>query len=102
MEDTPSDSGRDVIDRNLWVSSAHKINSAEIFYNRLATRTQRISAKSIAATPAGSILFIGVAVLIADTVYELYSDLGMVHYIDTAITPHVKKIGKHQKIKLYS
>jgi hypothetical protein len=66
------------------------------------TRTQRISAKSIAAIPADSILFIGMVVLIADTGYELYSDLGMVHYTDTAITSHVKKTGKHQKRKLYS
>jgi hypothetical protein len=61
------------------------------FGTRLATRTKRVAAKSIAAIPAESIPFIGVAVLIADTGYELYaacktvrdldqlySDLGMV------------------------
>ena len=54
------------------------------------TPTKRVAAKSIAAIPAESIPFIGVAVLIADTGYELeaacetvrnldqlYSDLGM-------------------------
>jgi hypothetical protein len=54
-------------------------------------KTTRVAAKSIAPIPAESIPFIGVAVLIADTGYELYaacetlrdldqlySDLGMV------------------------
>ena len=39
----------------------------------MASRTRRIAAKSIAAIPAESIPFIGVAVLIADTGYELYA-----------------------------
>ena len=43
------------------------------FGTRLATRTKRVAAKSIAAIPAESIPFIGVAVLIADTGYELYA-----------------------------
>jgi hypothetical protein len=53
-------------------SLAQIVNSAEIFCSRLATRTKRVAAKSIAAIPAESIPFIGVAVLIADTGYELY------------------------------
>ena len=36
------------------------------------SRTKRVAAKSIAAIPAESIPFIGVAVLVADTGYELY------------------------------
>jgi hypothetical protein len=60
------------------------------FGTRLASRTRRVAAKSIAAIPAESIPFVGVAVLIADTGYglyaacetvkdsdQLYSDLGM-------------------------
>jgi hypothetical protein len=60
------------------------------FGTRLASRTRRVAAKSIAAIPAESIPLIGVAVLIADTGYELfaacesirdldqlYSDMGM-------------------------
>ena len=43
------------------------------FGSRLATRTKRVAAKSIAAIPAESIPFLGVAVLIADTGYELYA-----------------------------
>jgi hypothetical protein len=43
------------------------------FGTRLASRTKRVAAKSIAAIPAESIPFIGVAVLIADTEYELYA-----------------------------
>ncbi len=43
------------------------------FGTRLASRTKRVAAKSIAAIPAESIPFLGIAVLIADTGYELYA-----------------------------
>jgi hypothetical protein len=43
------------------------------FGTRLVSRTKRVAAKSIAAIPAESIPFLGVAVLIADTSYELYA-----------------------------
>ncbi|MEH6635318.1 MAG: hypothetical protein V7700_07345 [Halioglobus sp.] len=43
------------------------------FGTRLVSRTKRVAAKSIAAIPAEAIPFIGVAVLIADTGYELYA-----------------------------
>ena len=43
------------------------------FGTRLVSRTKRVAAKSIAAIPAESIPFLGVAVLIADTGYELYA-----------------------------
>lgn len=43
------------------------------FGTRLASRTRRVAAKSIAAIPAESIPFLGVAVLVADTGYELYA-----------------------------
>jgi len=43
------------------------------FGSRLVSRTKRVAAKSIAAIPAEAIPFIGVAVLIADTSYELYA-----------------------------
>lgn len=39
----------------------------------MAARTKRVAAKSIAAIPAEAIAFIGVAVLVADTSYELYA-----------------------------
>lgn len=43
------------------------------FGTRLASRTKRVVGKSIAAIPAESIPFLGVAVLIADTGYEIYA-----------------------------
>jgi hypothetical protein len=49
---------------------------------RLASRTKRVAAKSIAAIPAESIPFIGVAVLIADTGYELYAACETVRDLD--------------------
>jgi hypothetical protein len=64
------------------VTSARIINSAEVFCTRLATRTKRVAAKSIAAIPAESIPFIGVAVLIADTGYELYAACETVRELD--------------------
>ena len=39
----------------------------------LASRTKRVAAKSIALIPAESVPFLGVAVQIADTGYELYA-----------------------------
>ncbi len=52
------------------------------FGTRLASRTKRVAAKSIAAIPAESIPFIGVAVLIADTGYELYAACETVEDLD--------------------
>ena len=52
------------------------------FGKRLASRTKRVAAKSIAAIPAESIPFIGVAVLIADTGYELYAACETVKDLD--------------------
>jgi hypothetical protein len=43
---------------------------------------KRVAAKSIAAIPAESIPFIGVAVLIADTGYELYAACETVRDLD--------------------
>ena len=52
------------------------------FGTRLASRTKRVAAKSIAAIPAESIPFIGVAMLIADTSYELYAACETVRDMD--------------------
>lgn len=52
------------------------------FGTRLASRTKRVAAKSIAAIPAESIPFIGVAVIIADTGYELYAACETVRELD--------------------
>jgi hypothetical protein len=52
------------------------------FGTRLTTRIKRVAAKSIAAIPAESIPFIGVAVLIADTGYELYAACETVRDLD--------------------
>ncbi|MEH6580291.1 MAG: hypothetical protein V7754_00035 [Halioglobus sp.] len=52
------------------------------FGARLAARTKRVAARSIAAIPTASIPFIGVAVLIADTGYELYATCETVRDLD--------------------
>jgi hypothetical protein len=52
------------------------------FGTRLARRTKRVAAKSIAAIPAESIPLIGVAVLIADTGYELYAACESIRDLD--------------------
>jgi hypothetical protein len=48
----------------------------------LANRTRRVAARGIAAIPAESIPFIDVAVLIADTGYELYAAREAVRALD--------------------
>jgi hypothetical protein len=58
------------------------VNSAEIFYNRLTTRTKRVAAKSIAAIPAESIPVSGIGILIADTGYELYATCETIRDLD--------------------
>jgi hypothetical protein len=52
------------------------------FGTRLVSRTKRVAAKSIAAIQAESIPFIGLAVLIADTEYELYAACETVRELD--------------------
>jgi hypothetical protein len=70
------------------------------FGTRLSTRTKRVAAKSIAAIPAESIPFLGVAVLIADTGYELYAacetvrDLGQL-YADLGMADEVSEDAMH-------
>jgi hypothetical protein len=63
-------------------------------------KTKRVAAKGIATTPAESIPFIGVAVLIADTGYELYAaceivrDLGQL-YVDLGMDGEVPGDSMH-------
>ena len=52
------------------------------FGTRLASRTKRVTAKSIAAIPAEAIPFLGVGVLIADTGYELHAACEAVRDLD--------------------
>ena len=54
-------------------AQAQRKAATKRFGTRLANRTKRVAAKSIAAIPAESVPFLGVAVLIADAVYELYA-----------------------------
>jgi hypothetical protein len=61
---------------------ANRKAATKRFGTRLTTRTKRVAAKSIAAIPAESIPFIGVAVLIADTGYELYAACETVKDLD--------------------
>lgn len=46
--------------------------AARKFGTRLAVRTKRVAAASIASVPAEAIPFLGVGVLVAGTAYELY------------------------------
>jgi hypothetical protein len=57
-------------DKSIKKHKATAINrkaATRKFGTKLASRTRRVAAKSVAAIPAESIPFIGVAVLIADT-----------------------------------
>ncbi|MEP4486029.1 MAG: hypothetical protein ABJ013_10405 [Halioglobus sp.] len=61
---------------------AQRKAAAKRFGNRLASRTKRVAVKSIAAIPAESIPFVGIAVLIADTGYELYAACETLNELD--------------------
>jgi hypothetical protein len=70
-----------VIKKQKTVTANRKAATRQ-FGTRLASRTKRVAAKSIAAIPAESIPFTGVAVLIADTGYELYAACETVRDLD--------------------
>lgn len=63
-------------------AAAQRKAATRRFGRRLASRTKRVAAKSIAAIPAGSIPVIGVAVVIADTSYEFYAACETVKDLD--------------------
>jgi hypothetical protein len=68
--------------------------------SRLISRTKLVTTKIIAAIPAESIPFIGVAVLIADTGYELYTACETVRnldqlYVDFGMADEVQEDAMH-------
>ncbi len=73
---------QDKVIKKHRVTALQRKAATRKFGQRLASRTQRVAAKSIAAIPAESIPFIGVAVLIADTGYELYAACETVSDLD--------------------
>jgi hypothetical protein len=70
-----------VIKKQAAIQATRKA-ATKRFGTRLASRIKRVAAKSIAAIPAESIPLIGVAVLIADTGYELYAACETVRDLD--------------------
>jgi hypothetical protein len=71
-------------------AQANRKAATRKFGTRLATRTKRAAAKSIAAIPAESIPFIGVAVIVADTGYELYAACETVKDLDQSTRRYQK------------
>ena len=59
------------IARQRTAAKTRKV-AARKFGTRLAARTKRVAAASVAAIPAETIPFLGVGVLVAGTAYELY------------------------------
>ena len=66
-------SSKDATIKKHKASTLKRKAATRRFGTRLASRTTRVVGKSIAAIPAESIPFLGVAVLIADTGYEIYA-----------------------------
>lgn len=64
---------RDAVIRQQKATDARRRVAARKFGKRLAARTRRVAAKSVATLPAEAIPVLGVTVLIADTGYELYA-----------------------------
>jgi hypothetical protein len=82
----------------IWQHICPQIQGS--LYKGLASRTKRVAAKSIAAIPAESIPFIGVAVIIADTGYELYAAFETVRdldelYVDLGMADEVREDARH-------
>lgn len=63
-------------------ASARQKKATKRFGTRLASRTKRVVGKSIAAIPAESVPFLGVAVIIADTGYEMYAACETMHDLE--------------------
>ena len=74
---------QDKLIKNQRALGAQRKAATKRFGTRLASRTKRVAAKSIAAIPAEAIPFIGIAVLIADTGYELYAACETLNDLDT-------------------
>ena len=74
--------GQDKAIKKHQTSAIKRKAATRRFGTRLASRTKRVAATSIAAIPAESIPFLGVAVLIADTGYELYAACETVSDLD--------------------
>ena len=64
---------KDATLKKKQAASVNRKKAVRKFGTRLTSRTKRVVGKSIAAIPAESIPFLGVAVLIADTGYEIYA-----------------------------
>jgi hypothetical protein len=92
--------GQDKAIKKHKATATRRKAATKKFGTRLASRTKRVAAKSIAAIPAESIPFVGVAVLFADTGYELYvacetfRDLDQL-YVDLGMEDEVQKNAMH-------
>ncbi|TDG11418.1 hypothetical protein E2F43_18730 [Seongchinamella unica] len=64
--------GKDKMIRQQKTSAAKRKVAVRKFGSRLSARTRRVATRSIAAIPGEAIPYLGVAVLIAGTSYELY------------------------------
>ena len=63
--------------KKITAASIKRKAATRRFGTRLASRTKRVAAASMAAIPGEAIPLIGLSLLIAGTSYELYSDMGM-------------------------
>ncbi|NQY03407.1 MAG: hypothetical protein HRT76_09130 [Halieaceae bacterium] len=64
--------GKDRIIRQQMADTAKRRAAVRKFGNRLSARTKRVATRSVAAIPAEAIPYLGIAVLITGTAYELY------------------------------
>ena len=70
-----------VIKKQVAANKTRKV-AARKFGTRLASRTKRVAASSIAAIPAESVPILGVSILIAGTAYELWEACQSLHDLD--------------------
>ncbi len=65
-------SGKDKVIKQQKAAAVKRKAAVRKFGNRLSIRTKRVATRSIAAIPAEAIPYLGIAVLITGTAYELY------------------------------
>lgn len=75
--------GKEKVIKQQRASAVKRKSAVKRFGGRLSNRTRRVATRSIAAIPGEAIPYLGVAVLIAGTTYELYEACQSVRDLET-------------------
>ncbi len=76
-------SARDTVIRQQKAVAVKRKTAVKRFGNRLSLRTKRVATRSVAAIPGEAIPYLGIAVLIGGTAYELYEACQSIRDLET-------------------